>query len=256
MRQSSVVLPWPMRPRGRCWRVVRPLTHVGICSYSAGARYPRFVFLKPVQKLHAAAAKLFAAQGESAMAMPSARAAIRLQKFLVAGGSINVGVHDLFAHGTFAVTFPASDAGRAKMYWQHAGEIVSSRLAIAVLDVIDRTCWENTTRQVNDDELEDRASSSVSRTSSVTDDYDISSRTFSSMTSTNPIAALQRRVATLANEDPSNAFVYVRCRAVAPHGSLSRMFIPCSHFVTWTMTQVPYRDGCRCCSSPPSQACI
>eukprot|EP00037_Helgoeca_nana_P015492 m.144598 g.144598 ORF g.144598 m.144598 type:complete len:1025 (+) comp23042_c0_seq1:94-3168(+) len=170
--------------------------------------YPRFVFLKPVQKLHAAAAKLFAAQGESAMAMPSARAAIRLQKFLVAGGSINVGVHDLFAHGTFAVTFPASDAGRAKMYWQHAGEIVSSRLAIAVLDVIDRTCWENTTRQVNDDELEDRASSSVSRTSSVTDDYDISSRTFSSMTSTNPIAALQRRVATLANEDPSNAFVY------------------------------------------------
>ena len=29
----------------------------------------------------------------------------------------------------FAVTFPARDAPTAKLYWQHCGEIVSSRLA-------------------------------------------------------------------------------------------------------------------------------
>eukprot|EP00038_Savillea_parva_P014266 m.10468 g.10468 ORF g.10468 m.10468 type:complete len:1026 (+) comp2750_c0_seq2:148-3225(+) len=170
------------------------------------AGYPRFVFLKPVQKLHAAAAKLFAARGEAAMAMPSARAAIRLQKFMVAGGCSNVGVHDFFAHGVFAVTFAAKDAGKAKAYWQHAGEIVSSRLANAVLDVIDRTCWENTKRTIQDDDTVDRAASSILG-SSFDSDYSLTD-TSRTMTSSNPVAALGRRVAMLANEDASNAFVY------------------------------------------------
>lgn len=39
--------------------------------------YPRFVFLQSVQKLHTVAASLFGQAGEEAMAMPSARAAIR-----------------------------------------------------------------------------------------------------------------------------------------------------------------------------------
>mmetsp|Transcript_28928 Transcript_28928/g.86837 ORF Transcript_28928/g.86837 Transcript_28928/m.86837 type:complete len:1028 (+) Transcript_28928:58-3141(+) len=171
--------------------------------------YPRFVFLKPVQKLHVAAAKLFATRGEAAMAMPSARAAIRLQKFLVAGGYTNVGVHDLFAHGAFAVTFPAEAAGQAKLYWQHAGEIVSSRLASAILDVIDQTCWENATRAVDDCDTEDRARSSIGGAQSKnSDDMSVYSTNHFAMTSADPCSALQRRVATLANEDESNAFVY------------------------------------------------
>jgi hypothetical protein len=61
--------------------------------------YPRFVFLQSVQKLHAAAVRLFAAPNETAMAMPSARAAIRLQKFLIANNVDNVNLHDFYVSG-------------------------------------------------------------------------------------------------------------------------------------------------------------
>jgi hypothetical protein len=110
--------------------------------------YPRFFFLLPVQKLHAKAEQLFAKQGESAMCVPSARVAIRLQKFLLANGAENVTLHDLFAHRVYAVTFPSYHAATAKTFWQHCGEIVSSRLAAEVLDVVDQTCWENTARLI------------------------------------------------------------------------------------------------------------
>lgn len=62
-----------------------------------------------------------------------------LQKFMLAAGCDNVNVHDFFAHGVFAVTFPQQYADVAKQYWQHCGEIVSSRLAEAVLEIVDRT---------------------------------------------------------------------------------------------------------------------
>ena len=38
---------------------------------------------------------------------------------------------------------PISAAPDAKRFWQHSGEIVSSRLAKAVLEIVDRTCYEN-----------------------------------------------------------------------------------------------------------------
>ena len=41
------------------------------------AGYPRFVFMEPVRELFALAKSLFAARGEAAMAMPSARASAR-----------------------------------------------------------------------------------------------------------------------------------------------------------------------------------
>jgi cystathionine gamma-synthase len=56
---------------------------------------------------------------------------------------VGIDVHDFFAHGVFAVTFPAVLAPVAKKFWQHSGEIVSSRQAAAVLEVVERTCYEN-----------------------------------------------------------------------------------------------------------------
>jgi hypothetical protein len=52
-------------------------------------------------------------------------------------------VRDFYALGVFAVTMPLHAAPRAKMFWQHTGEVVSSRLAAAVLRIVDRTCYEN-----------------------------------------------------------------------------------------------------------------
>ena len=143
--------------------------------------YPRFVFLKPVQRLFAAAEGLFCEAGETAMAVPSARVALRLQvcryayllfassrtarrrlwcsrngcgcvgcffliqAFLARSGvdQSRIQVRDFFALGVFAVTMPLDAAPIAKAFWQHSGEIVSSRLAAAVLDIVDRTCYEN-----------------------------------------------------------------------------------------------------------------
>jgi cystathionine gamma-synthase len=124
-------------------------TYQDVVAYEEGTAeplsggYPRFVFLAPVKRLFETAASLFAAPGETAMAMPSARAALRLQQFLARAGVEQVGVHDFYANGVFAVTFPTEDASTAKLYWQHAGEIVSSRLAEEVHHVVSDTCYEN-----------------------------------------------------------------------------------------------------------------
>ena len=114
------------------------------------AGYPRFVFLKSVMRLFKKAEELFAKPGEAAMVLPSARVALRLQQFLHKNGVEHVDMHDFFAHGAFAVTFPASAANHAKAFWQHTGEIISSRFADAVLDVIERTCEENADKRVAD----------------------------------------------------------------------------------------------------------
>ena len=112
------------------------------------AGYPRFVFLKSVTKLFKKAEDLFARPGEAAMVFPSARVALRLQQFLQKQGVEQVDIHDFFAHGAFAVTFPVDAANHAKAFWQHTGEVISSRFAEAVLSVIEKTCEENAEKHV------------------------------------------------------------------------------------------------------------
>ena len=174
--------------------------------------YPRFVFLQAVQKLHTAAALLFGIAGEEAMVMPSARAAIRLQKFMLHAGCEDVNVHDFFAHGAFAVTFPAKHKSVAKAYWQHCGEIVSSRLAEEVLDVVNRTCWENAARVIDGDDEEEHhhrtKSATYKHTPKKSEHGDGSVYGHGRYTSSNPTDALQRRVAGLAGEDVNNTFLY------------------------------------------------
>ena len=79
--------------------------------------YPRFVFLKPVKELFETCESLFAGPGESAMALPSARVALRLQQFMNRAGVENVRCHDLNAMGVFAVTFKSSKFPIAKLFW-------------------------------------------------------------------------------------------------------------------------------------------
>ena len=103
--------------------ITRTLTHdrarrCQIAHDKLEAGYPRFVYLKQVQQLHAKAEQLFGRTGESAMSVPSARVAIRLQKFLLANGCDDANLHDFFAYGVFAVTYSAHYAPTAKMFWQ------------------------------------------------------------------------------------------------------------------------------------------
>ena len=190
-----------------------------VVSYEVGSAqvlngYPRFVFLPPVQRLFETAASLFAAPGEVAMAMPSARAALRLQKFLTrAGVDDHVDVHDFFAFGVFAVTYPARDAPTAKAFWQHCGEIVSSRLATEVLTVVSQTCYENQMIAQSDGDALDQMTSNIARGVGSDDHSSMSNSGAEGVandrrTSVDPIERLRRRVSSLAGEDVASTFVY------------------------------------------------
>lgn len=162
----------------------------------------------------ATAERLFAKPGEAAMVAPTARSAIRMQKFLTAGGCQTIELHDLMAHGTFAVTFPAQHSARAKLYWQHCGEIVSSRLANSVLDLVIKTCYENSLFGREQKRLHERDSPENDPTwAEPPADCTVctpenANNVLSRRTSAEPAESLRRRVAALAGEDTSNTFVY------------------------------------------------
>ena len=73
---------------------------------------------------------------------------------------------------------------------QHCGEIVSSRLAEEVCELVSMTCYENVTR--------DTTTSTNQDSSSSLNDFE----------NEDPAFDLRRRVATLCNEDLSNTFLY------------------------------------------------
>ncbi|GBG29388.1 Cystathionine gamma-lyase [Hondaea fermentalgiana] len=166
------------------------------------AGYPRFVFLHAVKQLFAKAEELFAHPNERAMVLPSARIALRFQAFL---GSKQVDLHDCFAHGAFAATFPEELMPQAKKFWQHSGEIISSRQAAAVLDVIDRTCFENARtrgkREVRKAQTLDKAEAPDARMPPAAPhsakQADYSSR-----------EALLKRIGSIMHENPRNVYLF------------------------------------------------
>jgi cystathionine gamma-synthase len=94
--------------------------------------YPRF-FLHPlVTQLFTAAEAEFAAEGQCCFVFPSRRVAGRCANFVRrhTGAACRL---DNWHAGLTVVTLPTTARQWAKNYWQHAGEIVSSRQAIAVL---------------------------------------------------------------------------------------------------------------------------
>uniref|UniRef100_A0A7S2SMQ1 Cystathionine gamma-synthase n=1 Tax=Mucochytrium quahogii TaxID=96639 RepID=A0A7S2SMQ1_9STRA len=141
------------------------------------AGYPRFVFLKSVRQLFSKCKELFAKEGEDVIVLPSARVALRFQQYLGDGQ-----IHDCFADGVFAITFPESLSPKAKLFWQHTGEIISSRQAATVLEIIDRTCYENA-----------RSTSSIL----------VEKQQFKGHRE-----ELRKRIGSLCHEDPDNVFLY------------------------------------------------
>ena len=95
--------------------------------------YPRFMIHPSVKALFDQCTERFGAPGEVAVAFPSERSAKHCIDFVekqcgVKGRCVDYGLNRIWA-----VLLPEVQAGVAKDYWQHSGEIVSSRMAEATL---------------------------------------------------------------------------------------------------------------------------
>jgi len=106
--------------------------------------YPRFVYHPFVKQLvdlwKAGAVESGAVAGHEiveALPFPSMGSAERCRRFLLEAHKhepgFPVGIHSLGVLDTHVVSFPAMAAKDAKAYWQHSGEILSSRKAARVL---------------------------------------------------------------------------------------------------------------------------
>ncbi|KAM3573036.1 hypothetical protein VYU27_004969 [Nannochloropsis oceanica] len=106
--------------------------------------YPRFVYhpfvkqLVDVWKAHAVEVGAIAAhEVVGALPFPSLGTAERCRRFLEDAHAhepgFPVNLHPVGVMDTYIVTFPSFAAGEAKAYWQHSGEILSSRKAARVL---------------------------------------------------------------------------------------------------------------------------
>ena len=96
--------------------------------------YPRFFIHPDTARLFAECERQVARSGECAMVFPSERVARRCAEFVSRETSAAVRVASCFDDRVYAVVMPKSVHETAKMFWQHAGEIVPSRLAVALLD--------------------------------------------------------------------------------------------------------------------------
>lgn len=96
--------------------------------------YPRFVFNPIVNELFRECRRRFAAADELCLAFPSQRVADRCVRFLDETAGVVSHVEAFGSNDVHAVVFPLDAFETAKRYWQHYGNIVSSRLAQATLD--------------------------------------------------------------------------------------------------------------------------
>lgn len=94
------------------------------------AGYPRFVFHPAVKALMGRVEEEHAGAGERALVLPSPRVAARAIAHLTRNG---VPAREVACPGFAAVLVSGAGFPVARQYWQHAGEIVSSRRAEALL---------------------------------------------------------------------------------------------------------------------------
>jgi len=96
--------------------------------------YPRFVFNALVNELFQVCRRRFAKTGELCLALPSLRIANRCAQFMKETGGFDARIEDLGLNEIRVVLFAEEAFDCAKRYWQHYGDIISSRLAQATLD--------------------------------------------------------------------------------------------------------------------------
>jgi cystathionine gamma-synthase len=94
--------------------------------------YPRFFIHPTVRQLFATAESRFARDGECCFVLPSRRVAERCAAFVEHHARATSRV-DGWQCGLSVVTLPTTAKQWAKNFWQHAGEIVSSRRAASAL---------------------------------------------------------------------------------------------------------------------------
>ena len=95
--------------------------------------YPRFVLHPSVQELFQQCTERFAKEGETALAFPSRRSAERCLSFIVEQNKAEGYCVEYGLNGIWSVVVPIDSAETAQDYWQHSGEIVSSRMAESTL---------------------------------------------------------------------------------------------------------------------------
>jgi cystathionine gamma-synthase len=96
--------------------------------------YPRFVHHPHVSRLFETCEQRFGSKGERSIALPSQRVAERCVAFLWEQGGFEARVDEYGLNGIFVASFPADAFETAKYFWQHCGEIVSSRQAQSTLE--------------------------------------------------------------------------------------------------------------------------
>ena len=95
--------------------------------------YPRF-FLHPlVVRLFQQCEAQFAASDECCFVFPTRRVAERAVNFITGRTGLSSRIHEADSLGLFAVCLPTEARQAAMSYWQHSGEIVSSRAAAIAL---------------------------------------------------------------------------------------------------------------------------
>ncbi|GDY08786.1 MAG: PLP-dependent transferase [Planctomycetota bacterium] len=96
--------------------------------------YPRFFFHPDTARLFAECERQLARPGECAIAFPSEPVARRCAEFVAreTGALVRVGAG--FDGRVHAVLMPLAARDTAKAFWQHAGEIIPSRQAVALLE--------------------------------------------------------------------------------------------------------------------------
>ncbi len=95
--------------------------------------YPRFFLHPDVLALFRACEEKFAAAGECCFAFPSRRVAERCVQFVRTHKGIDAQVHALGNGSISCVSADGAARDEMKAYWQHTGQIVSSRVAERVL---------------------------------------------------------------------------------------------------------------------------
>lgn len=96
--------------------------------------YPRFFFHPDTARLFAECERQLARPGECAIAFPSERVARRCAEFVTRETGLAVRVGTGFDGRVHAVLMPVAVRDTAKAFWQHAGEIIPSRQAVALLE--------------------------------------------------------------------------------------------------------------------------
>jgi cystathionine gamma-synthase len=95
--------------------------------------YPRFFLHPDVQELFRTCEEKFAASGECCFAFPSRRVAERCVQFVRTHKGIDAYIHSVGETSAFCVRADASARNEMRAYWQHTGQIISSRVAERVL---------------------------------------------------------------------------------------------------------------------------